>query len=144
MCSAHLELRAEKNRSVSGAVKEEIPERESVKINLTPEAMAVITAMRSETGTIKIEAMSRIVEWFASLPLKLRLAVLNRDDRAQDELLVDWFREHLARKALNLPPLEPDDVAARVKIIHEYVDHLRAGYESKSDTAAVTAKKKRG
>lgn len=49
-------------------------------------AKAIIEGIREDTGVPKTEALTRILEWFAGLDRKLRIAVLTRDPDTRREL----------------------------------------------------------
>lgn len=57
-----------------------------ISFQLNPRARAVIEGLRRDTGVPNTEALTRILEWYASLDRKLRLAVLNGDPETRREL----------------------------------------------------------
>lgn len=117
--------------------------RLSYPVNLTPRARELVDNLRADTGVPATTATERFFEWLAAMPPKFRLAILNRDTQAQDELLIDWLREHLTTKGLKIDPLEPEDVKSRVRLINKLLNEIHATYEGTRD-AAMIAKKKRG
>ena len=134
-------LRNERKIRTSGPVSDKPTERESLGVNLSPDARAVIRGLREDTGVPNTEAMTRLLEWFAAMPRKFRLAILTKDAAGRDELLVDWLREHLAAEGLKTTPLAADDVTARVRLIHQLVNEIHATYEGTRDAAAGKRKK---
>lgn len=112
-------------------------------VNLSSKARAVVDQLRAETGVPATTATERFFEWLMSMPPKFRLAILNRDEAAQDELLVAWVREHLSAKGLTAAALEPDDFAGRVRLMNKLLNEMHATYEGTKD-AALAAKRKRG
>ena len=65
---------------------EKLPKQKTVQIMLTPESRRIIENLRDDTGIPNTESMARILEWFAGLDRKLRLAILNRDEETRNEL----------------------------------------------------------
>ena len=57
-----------------------------ISISLVAPARRVVERLREETGVPVTEAMTRILEWYASFDPKFRLAVLNRDPEVRREL----------------------------------------------------------
>lgn len=57
-----------------------------VNLRVKPEAAEILRGIRNDTGVPGSEALVRILEWFASLDRKFRLALLNKDDETRREL----------------------------------------------------------
>lgn len=80
-------LQAEKNLLRLDVVAEESDQkREVAHVPLNPKAKAIVEDVRKTTGVPKTEALTRILEWYASLDPKLQLAILNRDQATIQEL----------------------------------------------------------
>lgn len=54
--------------------------RKGVMVSLNAEAREVVERLREDTGIPNTEALTRILEWFASRDRKFRLALLNGDE----------------------------------------------------------------
>jgi hypothetical protein len=113
-------------------------------VNLTAKARQLVETLRADTGVPSTTATERFLEWLMGMPPKFRLAILNRDAAAQDELLIDWLREHLATKGLKITPMEPDDVTSRVRLITKLLNEIHATYEGTRDAALVAKSKRKG
>jgi hypothetical protein len=88
---------------------EEDPKREVVNVPLGPRSRVIVERIRLDTGIPKTEALTRILEWFASLDRKFRLAVLTSDPAT---------REELARIALaDMVTAEPSDTLMTVPLV---------------------------
>ena len=59
--------------------------RESTNVPLSPAARRMIENLREETGIPKVEAIQRYCEWLERQDRKFRLAILLRDEAAQQE-----------------------------------------------------------
>lgn len=76
-------------------VTEDTPSKpKGISIQLSPRARAIVESVRRETGVPNTEAVTRILEWWASFDRKLRIAVLNHDLETRRELirltLAEW------------------------------------------------------
>lgn len=80
--------------------------RKTIAVDLTPRAREVIDGIRDDTGVPNTEAMARLLEWFAGLDRKLRLAVLTRDIDTRNELLALALRD-MAAEAATVEPFGP-------------------------------------
>ena len=94
----------------------ELVEREALSIDLTPEALEIDRGIREATNIPKTAAVAQILNWFARLPPKLRLAVQaggdagrarvvtsrhatgDRRDRRRARASVDLWRIELPRR----------------------------------------------
>lgn len=68
-------------------VSDSEPKRKNIQIDLTPRAREIIEGLRADTGVPNTEAMVRLLEWFAGLDRRLRVAILTRDQETIDRLL---------------------------------------------------------
>lgn len=83
-----LELMAEKSQ-----------ERLPLMVSLQPDARKIIEKIREDTGIPQTEALKRLLEWFAGLDRKLRLAILDNDPATRDELVRLAFAGMLTKGA---------------------------------------------
>lgn len=113
-------------------------------INLTPRARGIIEQVREDTGVPNTEAMVRILEWFAELPVKLRLAVLNRDQETQRELVRAVLSDMaaLAEADPSHPQPVPASIEQATRIIRVMADHIERISLGRSNAAAPPKKKK--
>jgi hypothetical protein len=59
--------------------------RVTISVNLSTPARRIIDGIRADTGIPNTTAMEQILEWFAGLDVKLRLAVLVRDEETKQK-----------------------------------------------------------
>lgn len=59
----------------------------SIQLQLSGAAREIVEGLRADTGIPNTEAMARLLEWFASLDRRLRVAILTRDQETIDRLL---------------------------------------------------------
>ena len=90
-------------------------------VPLNSRANAIIDKLRDDTGIPKVEAIARIVEWFAQQDRKFRLAILTRDLETQRELarlsLVDMAgidQEAAASLAEHVPAEQAIKIAEQI------------------------------
>jgi hypothetical protein len=58
----------------------------TISVTLTPRARGVVEKLRADTGIPNTESVARLLEWFAGLDRKHRLALLNGDPATRAEL----------------------------------------------------------
>lgn len=134
----------EKNRGNSLAMPPPQDKRVTLSVNLTSKAREMVEKIREETGVPATTATERFFEWLAGMSPKFRLAVLNRDQSAQDELLIAWIREHFAAKGVGAEEIAPDDVTGRIKLINRLLAELQSTMLGLTDAAASAKKGKKG
>lgn len=88
------------------AVSKPKSQRAQVILKLSAEAKAITESLRDDTGVSNVAAMERLLEWFAGLDRRFRLAILNRDEDTRRELALD------ALAKMSGQPLTPDQLAA--------------------------------
>lgn len=121
--------------------------RKNISIGLNPTARDVIERLREDTGVPNTEAMTRILEWFASLDRKLRLAILSRDSGTRDELIRLALREMLgldvAAQHVGGKPITHDEgIRIMQKLLEQmHVQHIAISRELEDARKAL--KKKR-
>ncbi len=124
---------------VSGIVAEENEEsRHVTPIPLVRGAKAIIESLREETGVPKTEALVRILEWFASLPVELRLAVLNRNEDARRRLLKTVIVEMAGDAEAATNPNLPADEREAIRLIQHMAARLEKLRTSRANEEAPT------
>lgn len=100
--------------------------RKTISIDLTPEARVVIEALREDSGIPNTEATKRILQWFAGLDRKLRLAILNKDIETQREMirlvLADMAGDAAAKTEFG--PLDTLTLDQLVSLQHKITDQM--------------------
>lgn len=94
-----------------------------VEAKLTPEAKRVVEGIRADTGVSNVEAVSRILEWFAAQDRRLRLAILNNDPETSSSLLLEWTQMQLAA-GKRLGGVDFEQAIGEAKIALERVQQL--------------------
>lgn len=124
-------------------ISEGVPiSRESITIAVAPKAREVMDEIRVQTGVPKAEALTRILEWYANLPTRIRLAILNRNESAKADLVHSTIQE-MSTAGLPDNPLESaKDVTAEqaTRIIKLMADRL--AYLNKANLDAIEQLKK--
>jgi methylphosphotriester-DNA--protein-cysteine methyltransferase len=115
-------------------VSPELPEKsKTIGITLNPEARKVIEQIREDTGIPNTEAMTRILEWFAGLDRKFRLAVLSRDEETRRELAADVLSKmsglHGAKAFSATAEMTPDQMAKAIRFLTDRLESLATGYK---------------
>lgn len=85
-----------------------------------------------------------VMRAFRSLSRSLRQAFLVEDAEQRHEMLMQWFRESLSEKGLEIDVREGDDYAARSRQVKRLVDQMHALYEGVRGVAAEKAKPSEG
>jgi hypothetical protein len=116
-------------------VNTELPEKsKTIGITLNPEARQVIEQIREDTGIPNTEAMTRILEWFASLDRKFRLAVLSRDEETRRELAADVLSKMAgldggAKAFSATAEMTPGQMAKAIRFLTDRLESLATGYK---------------
>jgi hypothetical protein len=125
----------EKQKAINcGKIVEDINDepREKVNVPLRFEAKTIIENVREQTGVAKTEALTRILEWYAALPVKLRLAILNRDVDTRRELTRLVLSEMAGTEkadphaAIDAPVTE-EQATRIIRIMLDHLERIRAG-----------------
>jgi hypothetical protein len=87
-------------------VAESKQKRATLSWQVNPEARAILEGLKEETGVPNTESLTRILEWFASLDRKFRLAVLNRDPATRAELARLTLEQWAAAEAAQPKPTQ--------------------------------------
>ena len=82
-----VEKRISQNGSTLTEPTEDKSARGKATLNLSAPAKEILDQIREKTGVPKETALTRILEWFAELDPRLRLAVIVNDETTRDELL---------------------------------------------------------
>lgn len=114
-CCSDKDLHHSKNCLLLPVVADTEGKSKTIHITLGPEAREVVEKLRQDTGIPNTEAVARLLEWFAGLDRKFRLALLNRDASTRAELarltLQDMARENgtpdTATRRAEIPPTRP-------------------------------------
>jgi hypothetical protein len=101
-------------------VDTESVKRKGLTVNLTADARTVIESIRDDTGIPNTEAMTRILEWFATLDRKFRLAILNRDEETRRELAGDALSKMAGVDGISLKAtadMTPDQMKEAIRFL---------------------------
>jgi hypothetical protein len=114
-----------------------------IHIRLSPAAHQVVEGLRADTGVPNTEAMSRILEYFAGLDRKFRLAIINKDPETRRELARLALREMAAMDAAGeKPPGTVEEACAAIRALVGRIEQTESARQHQLGGKGVT--KKRG
>ncbi len=121
-------------------------DRETINISLNARARAIVDGIRDDSGVPKVEAVARIIEWFADLDRKLRFAVLSRDIESQRELISLALKEMVADDATtkDFGPLDQLNIDQLLKLQDQVIHHVAKRVGALKALAARPGEKKKG
>jgi hypothetical protein len=96
-------------------------------VQLNPVAHGIIKRIREDTGVPNTEAMARILEYFAGLDRKFRLAIINKDPETRRELARLALREMAAMDAAGEePPGTVEQSCVLIRALATKIEHAES------------------
>jgi hypothetical protein len=92
--------------------------KKGINLNLTPRARELAEGIRAETGVPSTTALERFLEWLAEQDPKLVLAILNRDQTTQKQLMEDALAKAVGVQVSKADAdMTPEQMAAAVRLL---------------------------